>query len=299
MKSAIISSVLATLSAVSFATQAQECAAEQWSKQQVEQYQASGYPLSQLNLQDPIKLTACLSSTRSEIRDALTYSAFSHWLRNEQLSKAQIRQLHDSLYQDILSQTNDKHGVYLPFAILVYAEVLRVDRVTPYLGDEELNKAVSLVATTLTATKDYRGFSDDIGWRHQIAHTADAVLQLVLNKRLSKAQSNQLVQALISQVSPANHRYVDGESKRLAMPFLYAWMSGLHQQNDMENWLDKVASPAPLSDWGSSYKSEAGLSKRHNTRHFLLELFKIVASNDHPKLNQMQPSLLQALKQIN
>lgn len=289
---------LSTSNATAFAVPF-SCPFDDWSEAQLATFKQSEYVIDSEKIdQFALDMLGCLASPNSDIRDGLGYMVYSKWLRGGQLSVDSVAKLHTQLSADIQTKKNDSQKVYLPFAVLVYAEVIRVDRVKPYLTDQQLDDTVSLVALLLQDINDYRGFESNIGWRHLVAHSADAALQLVLNKRLTKAHHDKLLDGLFSQVSPKQHSYTFGESKRLVLPILYSWMAGKHQLPEWQTRLDGVIDPAPFANWGEVFNSEAGLHKQHNTRLFLLELYRSISFNDVVRLNALAPSVKKALSQL-
>lgn len=245
------------------------------------------------------QFVACLASTDPEIRDGVGYEAYFTWLRGSLLTTETQLFLFEQLVTDIQHAKADKHGVYLPFAVLALSEVVRVDRVKPYLTDKQRHKVVSVVSEYLANTQDYRGFDDRNGWRHSVAHSADVLLQLALNKQITKPQLDIMLNAIAAQVVPANsHFYIYGEAKRLALPMLYILIRDEHSLAQWHNWLAKITNPAPLNTWDSAYKSQLGLAKLHNTRQFLLEVFGLIATSDNKVLQRIKPDIEKALADI-
>jgi len=245
------------------------------------------------------KLLLCLGHQDPKVRDDIVYAATSEWLRGNLLAPATVKKMFNSLLDILLQASQDSHNFTQPFAALVLSEVLRVDRINPYLTDDELQKAINVTTSYMGNITDYRGFDDTQGWRHAVAHTADVFLQLSLNKKLSKVQLDQLLDALKSQVSPQSlHFYVFGEPKRLAMAFIYIVLRGEHTQQQLLNYLDRVASPAPFTDWQSVYGDQKGLAKLHNTRSFIYSIFAISAQSDNPLLQAIKPKLVELIGQL-
>lgn len=275
------------------------CPVEQWDKEQISQLQQDQFTVSDANIDEfAVDMLGCLANKDSNIRDGVGYMAFSTWLRNNKLSEQTIKVLYEQLSSDIKIRKNDANQVYLPFAALVFSEVIRVDRVSPYLSEQELKNTVLTTADLITYVTDYRGFEDGIGWRHSLAHSSDIALQLVLNKRLKPEHHAILIKSLFQQASPMNHSFIFDESKRLATPILYSWLSNGLDLTLWQNNLDTLMNPAPFESWQDVYQSEQGLHKLHNTRLFLLELHKLVSTNDLERLNQLQPSIKAALDQL-
>lgn len=246
-----------------------------------------------------IKLLSCLGEIDPKVRDGIVYSATSKWLRAGLLEESTVKSMFDILIKTLKQTNQDPNNFTQPFAVLVLSEVVRVDRIEPYLLDEERQTAINVTTNYMRNISDYRGFDDIHGWRHAVAHTADVFLQLSLNKKVTKVQLNQILDALKSQVSPSsNHFYVFGEPKRLAMPFIYVVLRGEHSELEVANYLDNVVSPTPFTDWQSVYNNKKGLAKLHNTRSFVYSILAISGQSKNPALKAMQPKLVELIKKI-
>jgi hypothetical protein len=246
-----------------------------------------------------IKLLSCLGAADPKVRDGIVYEATSEWLREGLLNQATVKIMFDVLIETLQQTDQDPLNFTQPFAALVLSEVLRVDRITPYLMDNERQKAIEVSTTYMRNITDYRGFDDVQGWRHAVAHTADVFLQLSLNKKVSKAQLGQLLDAIRSQVSPQPvHFYVYGEPKRLAMAFVYIVLRGEHTEKELLSYLDSVVSPAPYDNWQSVYSDKKGLAQLHNTRSFINSIFAISGQSKNPALTTIKPKLVELIKKI-
>lgn len=246
-----------------------------------------------------IKLLSCLGYPDPAIRDGVVYEGISHWLRNELLEQDTIKVMFSTLVNTLKQANQDPDNFTQPFAALVFSEAMRVDRLAPYLSDEERQNAVDVATNYMRNIEDYRGFDDVNGWRHAVAHTADVFLQLSLNKNISKAQLDQLLSAIKTQVSPQPlHFYTYGEPKRLAFAFIYIVLRGEHEEQDISSFLDSVVNPTPFTDWNSVYHSQIGLAKLHNTRSFIYSIFTMTAQSENPKLRAIQPILAKIIQQL-
>jgi len=246
-----------------------------------------------------IKLLSCLSYHDPKVRDGIVFEGISKWLRSDLLDQRTTKLLFHALIKILDGANTDGENYEQPFAALVFSEVVRADRVTPYLSADERQKAVDVSTKYMMAIEDYRGFNDIEGWRHSVAHTSDIFLQLAINRNISKPQREQLLSALQTQVNPANlHFYNYGEPKRLATAFLYIVLQGDYQGPEISKFLESVATPAPFDDWASVYSNNKGLAKLHNTRAFIYSILAITGKSDNPKLKEMQPTLLNIIKKL-
>ena len=246
-----------------------------------------------------IELLNCIDHSDPKIRDGIVFDGLSFWLRNEMLTTTTTQTLFTALNQ-ILSTTNkDPNNFAQPFAALILAEVIRVDRINPYLTDIQRQDVVNTGTHYMISIDDYRGFDDTVGWRHAVAHSADLFLQLTLNKQITASQLQQLLAAISTQVvAKHGHFYHYGEPKRLALPAIYIVLSGALTQQELTQFIDKIVDPSPFKDWRSVYSSNLGLAKLHNSRNFLHNLLIISGKSDNPQLQKLHSLVEEALKKL-
>ena len=247
-----------------------------------------------------LQLLACLANPDPEIRDGLAFEILSFWLRDAQLSSTIHLKMFEYLTKVLAEKVDDRHGVYQSFSILMLSDVARVDRKAPFLTANQRARLVAVGTEYLSNVRDYRGFSNNIGWRHSIAHSADLMLQLALNPAISKDQLDQILVALASQITAhEQHGYINGEPKRLAIAAVYLFLRKEQSVEDWSNWLNSVIEPSPFKDWQAVYKSEQGLIKLHNAQSFLFALYATIKPSKNETLISMIPALEKAIKKVN
>ncbi len=233
---------------------------------QVQKYQ--GLDMQAVN-QIALDLLPCLGHPNPDIRDGLFYESLSGFLRAEQLTDATKLKLFTDILT-ILKGPDQASGFLKTFAALSLSELARADRVAAYLSDDQRQELVQATSDYMSAITDYRGFTDGQGWRHGVAHSADLILQLSLNPKITPAQFLTLQAALGTQIAPSSgHAYIHGEPERMARAALYLARRGEISQEGWSAWFAKLADPAPFKSWNDVYSSEAGLAKLHNTKAFL------------------------------
>ena len=160
----------------------------------------------------------CLADPDPVLRDEIGFEALSAWMRGDKLTTATVQSLRTILLPRLAAA--DPQGVIRPFAALTLAEVARRDRLKPYLSSAERQELLTAAAAYLSGVRDYRGYDEQSGWRHGVAHGADLMLQLALNPALGKPAHETILAAIASQVLPA-HSYIYGEGERLMAPVFY------------------------------------------------------------------------------
>ena len=134
-------------------------------------------------------MVTCLASPDPELRDEFAYTTLAKLLRDETPATGRLEFLSARL--DGLLQQPDPVGVAHPFAILVFAEIARTDRIESWMSPAQRQDLVDKAGNYLESVADYRGFDRAVGWRHGVAHGADLAMQLALNPALSRAQQLQ------------------------------------------------------------------------------------------------------------
>lgn len=253
------------------------------SNQELEHWRSTGFPVPDDAQRGAraVAMTACLGDADPRLRDDIAFGALSAWMRNGQLDTGTLRRIERELQDAILAEDADGFGK--PFAALVLAEIARTDRIRPWMTPQQRSRMAALAADYLRTTRDYRGYVDGEGWRHAVAHGADWVMQLVLNKALAAPDAMLLLEALATQVIPPDgHAYVFGEPGRLARPVAYAAARGDLGEAALGAWLEQLATtlgPMPSGDAQSQW-----WLRRGNLENFLHALGHMLAGEQAPGL---------------
>lgn len=231
------------------------------------------------NSKELIFLTQCLRSPDPAIRDGIGYAVMADILRNHRPDAAMLQELRSVLIRMMPSAVEDPEGVTAPFVMLALSEVVRADRVEPWMSEEERLVVAKLASDYLIALDDYRGFDETEGWRHGVAHTADVFLQFALNPAIGLGEAQIMLDAIATKVAPADApAYVFGEPDRLARPVLFLARSGVLTDEDWTEFFEKLL-PDDDPRWVDPYMHEAGLRALHNTKAFAYAIYVNAAAS--------------------
>ncbi|HEY2397185.1 MAG TPA: DUF2785 domain-containing protein [Rudaea sp.] len=218
-------------------------------------------------------LLVCLSSPDGELRDRIGYEAYAYWRSAKSLDAGTWTFVEQDLLC-VLSGRDDAAGVARPFAALVLAETVHADRDRPFLQKAQRTALLDPAIAYFDAVRDYRGFDEDAGWRHGVAHGADLLGELALEPDFEQPQLDRILGALATQVVAHDDRvYLFGESERIAAAAARVAARGRQPIEAWQAWLAGVTAPAPLASWADAYSSLRGLARRQNTMNFLLALY--------------------------
>jgi hypothetical protein len=250
-----------------------------------------------------IALIPCLADPDPQIRDGVAFEALSTWMRGRQVKPETAIRLLSVLQPQLTSQRGQQaadQGFTQPFAALTLAEIVRMDRIEPFLSARQRTSLATSSAAYLKSVADYRGFDAASGWRHGVAHGADLLMQLALNLRVDKPALDENLAAIAAQVSPSQeHFYVYGEPTRLAAATFYTAQRQVHSAEEWTRWFEALTDPAPLENWKSAFTSQRGLSKRHNTLAFLQALYTLLQENGNAQTKErLLPPLQKALEAV-
>lgn len=239
------------------------------------------------------QLRFCLAESDPQIRDDVAFAGYSHWLRSGVVDPTSALQLLQTMQQDLATGVDDTNQVYRPFAMLLLSELARLDRVKPYLTARQRQQLVQTVADFLRQLTDLRGFDAKVGWRHGIAHAADAVMQLALNSAIGRLELLKLRDALTIHLMPQHHAYTDGEPARLARALVYLLQRPEITEQEWQLWLSQASLPPqqPL------YQSRSGLNYLHNSRALWLETSWLLEQLGDTRSLQFKVLLQAQLKQ--
>lgn len=239
-------------------------------------------------------LVTCLGAQDPFIRDKVAYEGLTTLLRHQDLSPGDMGEIKDQLLRDL--DSDDPPGVLRPFAALMLSEIIRADRVAPYLDDEERGAILDAGIAYFTHLEDYRGFDPVDGWRHGIAHTADLFMQISLNPAFGRDDHLKILDALAVQITTTKHAYTHGEGERMARPVLFIARAGSLSNAQWENWFSTLVAPAPLDSWSEAFISRQALIRLHNLKYTLYPL--ALSASDQPDGIVLLPGLSEAIARL-
>ena len=216
-------------------------------------------------------LLQCLKSPNHELRDNIGYGLFSVWLRNAQLSVDRKQFLLQQLSANLSPATREL-SLQRSFSALIISELLRADAIDAFMTTTQREQLLQASAQALRDEQDFRGFEDELGWVHPIAHLADVQWRFSLHPALSEDQAVLILIAIGSKVSATESFYHFNEGDRLARPIAILLRRDALTSTAWLNWFAGFAKPKSVNTWPEAFGSAAGLTELHNTKLFIRAL---------------------------
>lgn len=242
-------------------------------------------------------LAACLGEPDPFLRDQIGYEGLTSLLRSGNVSPETRRALIVELSENL--QAKHEGGFLAPFSALGLSELARTDRIEPFLTGDERATLTETAASYLEGVSDYRGFSDNDGWRHGVAHGADFAMQLTLNPNVDTPAFLRLREAVTAQIAPSNgHAYIFGEPERLARPILFMASRDEITADNWALWFESLTDPAPLETWNEAFKSESALARLHNLKGFAQVLYINASLSENPNMAPVADGAMTLLRAL-
>ncbi|GGY41163.1 DUF2785 domain-containing protein [Parvularcula lutaonensis] len=251
-------------------------------------------------------LADCAGEPDPFLRDRIGYEGMATILRSGDVSEETVRELYGQ-YTELLrilpryldrGTRKKNRGLRPSFLTLYFTEIVRVDRIEPFLTDEELADLVDLTEFVIYNVNDFRGFDDEQGWRHHLAHASDLAMQLGLNPRVTDEQRLELIKVLTGKIQPPGKVFFRfGEPERVARAVAYLYLGSEIEAEAMREAFFSLAEPSGWT-WQAAMNSEAGLGRLHNTRAFLNAMIVTLYGSDQPRLVALRKAAVEARRKL-
>ncbi|MBO1580866.1 DUF2785 domain-containing protein [Bacillus sp. XF8] len=169
------------------------------------------------------------------LRDKLIYTTFFQLIKNDHIPNTQLQQL---LSQSIGEQylfykiaTDDKDAVFTrAFTTLLIALILSSDIKHNFLSQPDILEIKDKLILYMKKEHDFRGYVNDRGWAHSIAHVSDTFDELIKNPKLSAEHYPEILQTLLEKVSVHTMYYKYEEDERIIYPIVAMLQNGLDEK---------------------------------------------------------------------
>ncbi|OMF88993.1 DUF2785 domain-containing protein [Paenibacillus sp. FSL R7-0337] len=236
---------------------------------QTNNYQAppDAFPLAQ-------DMLLHIGSIDAELRDDLIYTTFSHWIPGDVLSVPELEQLllttldTDHLHYKLGEQGTD--SVFTrSFSMLIVPLLLIRHRASPFLSQEQIHEVKKKVLYSIQEERDYRGYDEDKGWAHAIAHGADALDDLAQCSELEHKDLMDILHLIHSKMTITDRVYSDGEDERMVRAVISVLNRRLLSKDDVERWIQYFyeAKVSASTDFLPAFR------QKNNIKNFLKSLY--------------------------
>lgn len=179
-----------------------------------------GIPVGHTAAELTPELLTFLGSTDMVVRDSYGYVILAQWmLRDNRYSDDELRAIRDQLLTNLqigLGETGTDNVFLRSFSALALSLIIYRDNQRPFLTDAEVKLIVDHTIAYFGAEKDLRGYTNDNGWAHSTAHSADLFKFLARDPKTAAPEHQRILTAIVEKLLwPLPYVYTHGEDERL------------------------------------------------------------------------------------
>jgi hypothetical protein len=254
----------------------------------------------------PTSLTAelmtYLGSTDPELRDRIAYEAFANFLERDYYSPEEIAIYSANLLANLeigIGETGTDSVFLRSFSVLFLAEIVYNDNKVPRLKKPIIKTILEKGLWYLAAEQDPRGFVQDKGWAHALAHTADLLLVLGKNWNTGSREHNRILDGISKKlIQSTNWVYLYGEDDRLSRAVLEILRRGILSGSFIKKWLDSFLKPGN-SSWKGAWTKAESTNAFFNVRNFMRSLYwQVAAEDDLPLQEELEKIILETVQKL-
>ncbi|MGM7700460.1 DUF2785 domain-containing protein [Pseudalkalibacillus sp. Hm43] len=226
------------------------------------------------------RMLASIGDQDPELRDHLIYTNFAKLITEQHLTTPFMADILDICMDDdhLFYRIGDKEtdAVFTrSFSALVVALILNEDVKGRFLSEAKAVEACENAVRYLLEEQDLRGFEEEKGWAHAVAHGADLLAVAVQHPAVKKESFYpKALDTLKHCILRENGVYTNEEDERLLMVIHYMFQRGM-DPSLLEKWVDSIWTE--LQDKKEHGWSNEYFHMRRNITTFLKSLYFLPA----------------------
>ncbi|RXJ04397.1 DUF2785 domain-containing protein [Anaerobacillus alkaliphilus] len=229
----------------------------------------------------------------SELRDKLIYATLAKWIQEDHLNNKQVRYILDRCLSNshllyCIGDNNSDSVFIRSFSALVIASLMNKDRETKLFTEEEFSMVFDKSVLYLGLEKDTRGFVDEKGWAHAIAHGADLLDSCVKHPRYC-SEYHEITLETISTCLFHGVIYIDDEDERLVFVIQSLIDKGMEDEV-LVSWIDNLSKKIKEVHIVEGYSLKFFRTKT-NIMNFYKTLYFSLNSEKHYVRNRIEENI--------
>lgn len=189
-----------------------------------------------------LEMISNIGSLDPELRDKLIYTTFYHWVTKNRFTFGELNNLlslsMDNEHLFYRLGDRDKDAVYKrTFSALIIALIIYKHRQDNFLADEALYEIKSKLIEYMLNEQDVRGYDEEKGWAHSVAHTADALDELAQCDCIGNTDLMDILNSIKAKVCIGYYVYIDEEDERMVTAVESALNRKLLSNLEIIKWL--------------------------------------------------------------
>ena len=185
----------------------------------IEKLEEKNYSNNELLLKE---MVLNIGNPNPYIRDKLVYNSFLEIITKNYLTNAQLKNLFEQLVTNQyflykIGSKNDDTVYKRSFSALTLGILINKDKEQSFLEKSHISFSLDKTCFFLLNEQDRRGFTNEKGWAHSIAHCADLLDEIVTHPLFEQDLYEKALETILFCVNDS-FVYEDDEIERLSTP---------------------------------------------------------------------------------
>ncbi|WP_192601663.1 DUF2785 domain-containing protein [Bacillus sp. OAE603] len=213
-----------------------------------------------------------IGSVNPYLRDDLIYSTFSKWIKNDVFMADELREFLQVSIDDEhllfgLGETNTDSVFTRAFSVLIIAAILLKHNEKQFIPIEELELVKENVFLFAKSENDVRGYVEEKGWAHSVAHLADCLDELAKCNDLNENDLRTILELILFRAMEAQNVFDCEEDERLVTAANSILKRNVLSSEEICKWIEQFQKVNKTGDYMTDYYIKI------NAKHFLRSLY--------------------------
>ncbi|MBH1940651.1 DUF2785 domain-containing protein [Mobilitalea sibirica] len=214
------------------------------------------------------------------LRDDLIYSILAHWMINNDIAGDILKGVLDVVIDENhlfyrIGEKNTDSVFTRSFSVLLIAPILYCHRKQALFNEDEIKRIYDRITRYFLEEADLRGYTDDRGWAHSVAHTADTLDELAMCSEIGNKELLYILEIIQAKISVGDYVYINEEDERLVTAVISVLDRNLLSSDDVSRWIKGFDDIKYTGSYMDDYK------RKLNIKNFLRSMyFRILNKKD-------------------
>jgi len=247
---------------------------EQYLIEQLENIRENDYmiPKNESHYEIAKQMLNHIGSVNPYLRDDLIYSTFSKWIKNGVFTADELREFLQVSIDDEhllfgLGETNTDSVFTRAFSVLIIAVILLKHNEKQFISIEELELVKEHVFIFAKSENDVRGYVEEKGWAHSVAHLADCLDELAKCNDLNENDLRTILELILFRAMESQNVFDCEEDERLVTAANSILKRNVLSSEEICKWIEQFQYVNKTGDYMTDYYIKI------NAKHFLRSLY--------------------------
>jgi hypothetical protein len=230
----------------------------------------------------------------AEIRDGLVYPNLAHLLNDKHFDEDQLNDIAtDLISEQYLTFDIENYVDYSvltrSFSVLQLAVLVHVHNRDHVIHGKIIQNLFTKFLKYFTMEEDLRGYNEEVGFMHSIAHSADLFAQLMQVEFFHEKEIKTMFTVIIDKYQTKDFFFMYDEDERMVNAIMNGLQREILDQEFIEGWIDSFANYKKPKNWPQAYYIT------NNVKVFLRSLYFRVL--DHEKYGFVAEKIKKVLQE--